>query len=127
MENKLTDVLEYWIQGRINTCVMGMLDRIERLERERENADMVIREQARTIDQLRSQIQNIEDRMIEATPDERLSGFAERVYECFDSQEFRDEVQSRIEDFMENDANRPVSYEGLEAWLEDQRFTLKVR
>lgn len=32
MDEKLIDVFERWLQGRINTCVMGLVSRIERLE-----------------------------------------------------------------------------------------------
>ncbi len=32
MDEKLIDVFERWLQGRINTCVMGLMSRIERLE-----------------------------------------------------------------------------------------------
>lgn len=32
MDEKLVDVFERWLQGRINTCVMGLVSRIERLE-----------------------------------------------------------------------------------------------
>ena len=32
MDEKLIDVFERWLQGRINTCVMELVSRIERLE-----------------------------------------------------------------------------------------------
>lgn len=32
MDEKLIDVFERWLQGRINTCVIGLVSRIERLE-----------------------------------------------------------------------------------------------
>lgn len=32
MDEKLIDVFERWLQGQINTCVSGLISRIERLE-----------------------------------------------------------------------------------------------
>lgn len=113
-EEKLADALEMWIQGRINNCVMGLLDRVERLERERENADMVIRA-------LSQRIEDLEDRLVETAPDQALPGFTDRVIEVFNSEAFSDAVQSYI------DYSDVLTRQGLEDALEDIAFNLRVR
>lgn len=37
MNEKMTDVFEHWLQGRINTCVSGLASRIEHLEVDNDN------------------------------------------------------------------------------------------
>ena len=42
MNEKMTDVFEHWLQGRINTCVSGLTSRIEHLEVDNDNLKEVV-------------------------------------------------------------------------------------
>lgn len=141
MEESLLSIFDRWLQGRINVCIDGLMSRISYLEEENTRLSeryvmLLDRTEHLSISkmQLESDIrdlyrenESLKDRLVERTPDQELESFADRVYECFDSTEFRDAVGEKIADYIENDDNGYVTYSGLEDWINDQRFTLKVR
>ena len=62
MENqKLFDVMEHWLQGRINTCVSGLFSRIERLEEERSELFSRIEELQLRINYLNNKLDGAKD------------------------------------------------------------------
>lgn len=113
----LADVLQHWLQGQINTCTMGLFDRIEQLERERSDTDAIIRGHARMIEQLQSRLSELEDRAVETAPDEQLEGFTDRVRDV-------------VADYIENNDSLVTMRafdEMVEAFINESVFKIKVR
>ena len=109
--NDLFTAFQNWIQGQINLCVDGLLARVTRLEElriddqitglrmENDALHRLLQDIGAEIEYLKNELQ---DRRVENAPDEELSSFAERVYECFDSEEFRDAVGDKIADYIDS-------------------------
>lgn len=100
----LFTVFETWLQGCINTCVDCLLDRVERLETERDCLDIAIREQSQTIENLYQELRTLalrvtelEDHRVENAPDEQLDSFKSRVLELFEDEDFNRNLGNRID------------------------------
>ena len=108
------NVLQTWLQGRINAAIVA---RLNRLEQKRSDADAVIRGQARMIEQVQTRLSELEDRAVEGTPDGQLEGFAERVRDI-------------IADYLANDDTLVRDYhmnDMVEAFINESVFKIKVR
>lgn len=120
--NDLFTAFQNWIQGQINLCVDGLLARVTRLEELRiddqitglrmENDALRVKITGQTINldnlykemlALRDRVTDLEDRHVEGAPDQALESFQERVYECFDSEAFRDAVANRVTDCISDE------------------------
>lgn len=107
--------------GLLNTQLhrvnVDLADRIESLERrltelEIENSNLVNTNLA-----LERRVRELEDRVVEAAPDEQLEGFADRV-------------RSIVADYVDNDdqlMTRHMFYEALDAFFNVSSFKIKVR
>lgn len=135
--NKLTDTLELWLQEQINTCCMGLFDRIDRLERENLQKDNEIRDLYRQVEnQDNAMVKRIEDleaglvecrdMLVERTPDEQLSSFTDRVCEVFDTEELKTTVEEIIAAWVA-DSDGICSPNDVVSILEDATFTIQVR
>lgn len=105
------------LNTQLHRVNVDLADRIESLERrltelEIENSNLVNTNLA-----LERRVRELEDRVVEAAPDEQLEGFADRV-------------RSIVADYVDNDdqlMTRHLFYEALDAFFNVSSFKIKVR
>lgn len=105
------------LNTQLHRVNVDLADRIESLERrltelEIENSNLVNTNLA-----LERRVRELEDRVVEALPDEQLEGFADRVH-------------SIVADYVDNNdqlMTRHLFYEALDAFFNVSSFKIKVR
>jgi uncharacterized protein (UPF0335 family) len=144
---KLTDTLELWLQEQINTACRGLFDRLDRLEVQRSRDEDSIRDLyryqdshgkqvedlgemidnlIRANDALSKRVTELEDRLVERTPDEQLSSFTDRVCEVFDTEPFKTTVEGIVADWVA-DSDVVCSTDDVVRILEETTFKIRVR
>lgn len=63
MNEKMADVFEHWLQGRINTCVSGLLSRIEHLEVDNDNLKEVVNLLAPRVARMDDEVKYLSDKI----------------------------------------------------------------
>lgn len=96
MENqKLFDVMEHWLQGRINTCVSGLFSRIERLEEER--SELFSR-----IEDMQSQINDLHNKL-DGAKDERHRRIRNEIESALDVIDWADLIGDDLREIVQNE------------------------
>ena len=75
------------------------MDRLEQLNIDDQITGLRMENDAlhRRLESVTANVIELHDRIVEGAPDQELTSFEERVYECFDSQEFREAVEEYVE------------------------------
>lgn len=118
MNESLFDMFDRWLQGRINICVGGLIDRINRLEQlhiddqitglRMENDSLLTKLATGTknvnnlyqeVVTLNTRIADLEDRLVETASDKKLEGFKDRILALLDDD---DDFRSEFGEFVDN-------------------------
>ena len=131
----LTDTIQHWLQGQINASIDGVLARLDRLERERSDADATIRGQARMIEQLVAEIDALReeveaDRMRDSAGQVELYHRVRALEQMAPEEDFSARVRDIIADYLDNDNELMTRYmleETLDTFFNESSFKIKVR
>lgn len=105
------------LNTQLHRVNVDLADRIESLERRLTELEIENRNLVNTNLAIERRVRELEDRVVEAAPDEQLEGFADRV-------------RSIVADYVDNDdqlMTRHLFYEALDAFFNVSSFKIKVR
>lgn len=105
------------LNTQLHRVNVDLVDRIEQLERRLTELEIENRNLVNTNLAIERRVRELEDRVVEAAPDEQLEGFADRV-------------RSIVADYVDNDdqlMTRHLFYEALDAFFNVSSFKIKVR
>ena len=105
--------------GHLSSLSEPLEMRAKNAERNMELAFIDIRTQNERVTEL-------EDRLVERTPDEQLSSFTDRVCEVFDTEPFKTTVEGIVADWVA-DSDVVCSTEDVVRILEETTFKIRVR